>query len=95
MTKEKRWFVYVLLNKRGEAYTGVTYDTSPTRRLEEHNGKRAGGAKYTRARGPWELIYAECGFTDRSAAQSREAAIKKDRDFKARLKTTGCWPAPA
>lgn len=83
----KRWFVYVLLNKRGEAYTGVTYDETPDRRLQEHNGKKPGGAKYTRARRPWELIYVESCFADRSEAQSREAQIKKDRKFKAELKS--------
>lgn len=83
---EKRWFVYVLLNRRSEAYTGVTYDKTPERRLDEHNGLKPGGAKYTRARGPWKLIYVESGFAGRSEAQSREAKIKKDRDFKAELK---------
>ncbi len=83
---EKRWFVYILLNKRNEAYTGVTFDTTPQRRVEEHNGKRPGGAKYTRARGPWELVYVESGFQDRSEAQAREAALKKDRNFKTKLK---------
>jgi putative endonuclease len=86
--RNKRWFVYVLLNKRNEAYTGVTYDETPERRLEEHNGLRPGGAKYTRSRGPWELIYTETGFQDRSEAQAREAQIKKDREFKARLKNS-------
>ncbi len=84
--KNKRWFVYVLLNKRGEAYTGVTFDVSPERRLEEHNGEKPGGAKYTRARRPWELIYVESGFAGRSEAQSREIQIKKDRKFKLLLK---------
>ncbi|WP_028880503.1 GIY-YIG nuclease family protein [Terasakiella pusilla] len=83
----KRWFVYVLLNERGEAYTGVTYDETPDRRLEEHNGLKPGGAKYTRARRPWQLIYAETGFDGRSDAQVRELQIKKDRKFKAKLKT--------
>ena len=82
----KRWFVYVLINARGETYTGVTFDLCPERRLEEHNGLRPGGAKFTRARGPWQLIYVESDFENRSQAQSREAAIKKDRAFKQQLK---------
>jgi putative endonuclease len=82
----KQWFVYVLLNEKGHAYTGVTYDETPDRRLKEHNGELSGGAKYTRTHGPWELIYIENGFDNRSQAQSREAAIKKDRKFKQRLK---------
>jgi len=82
----KQWFVYVLINLRGECYTGVTLDDSPDRRLDEHNGERPGGAKYTRARRPWTLIYAENGFATRGAAQSRELQIKKDRALKKRLK---------
>jgi putative endonuclease len=76
-----RWFVYVLLNRAGLAYTGSTTDVA--RRLDEHNS--GAGAKFTRGRGPWRLAHLE-EFATRSAAQKREAAIKKDRAFKARLK---------
>lgn len=82
----KRWFVYVLLNQRNEAYTGVTFDESVARRLDEHNGERPGGAKYTCARRPWILIYVESGFIGRSQAQQRENQIKADRKFKMKLK---------
>lgn len=55
----------------GSLYTGITTDID--RRLEEH---RAGkGAKYTRGRGPLELVYSEdCG--DKSTALKRELEIK-------------------
>jgi len=86
MRTNKQWFVYVLINQNGDCYTGVTLDDTPDRRLAEHNGERAGGAKYTRARGPWEILYVENGFSDRGDAQSREAQIKKDRKFKSQLK---------
>lgn len=82
----KRWFVYVLINPRNETYTGVTFDETPDRRLIEHNGKKTGGAKFTRARGPWKLLYAETGFESRSTAQAREWQIKKDAAFKKKLK---------
>lgn len=82
----KRWFVYVLLNQRKEAYTGITFDENIERRLKEHNGVLSGGAKYTRARRPWHLIYVETGFSGRGPAQSRERQIKKDKRFKERLK---------
>ena len=56
----------------GSLYTGSTTDVA--RRLREHqNGT---GAKYTRARPPVSLAYTEEA-SDRSAAQRREAAIKK------------------
>jgi putative endonuclease len=82
----KRWFVYVLLNQKNEAYTGITYDENVDRRLSEHNGERAGGAKYTRPRRPWQLIYVESGFLGRSEAQIRERQIKSDRKLKMKLK---------
>ena len=55
-------------------YTGITDDIP--RRLAAH---RAGkGAKYTRGRGPLELVYQE-RVPDKSAALRREAAIKRLR----------------
>lgn len=66
------YFVYILKCKDGTLYTGVTTDV--TRRLAEH--KSGKGARYTRARGVKSLLYEEeCG--TRSAAQKREAEIKK------------------
>ena len=66
------WYVYMLHCGDGSLYTGSTTDVA--RRLREHqNGT---GAKYTRARPPVTLAYTEEA-PDRSAAQCREAAIKK------------------
>ena len=48
-----RWCVYLLLCADGTLYCGVTTDVR--RRLDEHNGLRAGGAKYTRGRRPVRL----------------------------------------
>ena len=69
---ETTWKLYILRCGDGSLYTGISTDVQ--RRLEEHcSGK---GAKYTRSRGPLELVYEEeCG--DHSAALKREAAIKK------------------
>ena len=65
------WFVYMLRCGDGSLYTGIT-DNVP-RRLEAH---RAGkGAKYTRGRGPLELVYQE-EVEDKPAALRREHAIK-------------------
>lgn len=79
----KRWFVYVLLNRAGLAYTGSTTDFE--RRLAEHNSGK--GAKFTSGRGPWRVAHVET-FETRGQAQAREAAIKKDRKFKVALKAT-------
>ena len=66
------WWVYILRCGDGTLYTGSTDDVE--RRLEAH---RAGkGAKYTRGRGPLELVYSE-GCPDRSAALRRECAVKR------------------
>ncbi|GAB0152057.1 MULTISPECIES: GIY-YIG nuclease family protein [Marinobacterium] len=68
------WWVYMLRCADGSLYTGVT--TDPQRRLAQHNGERAGGARYTRCRRPVALVWQESGH-DRSSAHRREAALKR------------------
>lgn len=68
------WWVYILRCADGSLYTGITTDTA--RRLAEHNGGGACGARYTRGRRPVELVYVEKA-RDRIAAARREAAIKR------------------
>lgn len=65
-------YVYVLECADGSLYTGYTTDLE--RRIGEHNDGT--GAKYTRGRTPVELVYTE-RFESRSAAMSREYAIKR------------------
>ncbi|MCZ8313127.1 MAG: GIY-YIG nuclease family protein [Magnetospirillum sp.] len=77
-------FVYMLMNSARTIYTG--YATDVARRLAQHNGEKPGGAKFTRGRGPWRLVHAE-EHASKSAAQKREAALKRDRKFKATLKS--------
>lgn len=67
-------FVYMLRCKDGSLYTGWTNDLE--HRLAMHNSGR--GAKYTRGRGPLELVYSE-KLPDKEAALRRECAIKKLR----------------
>ena len=55
----------------GTLYTGITDDVQ--RRLEVHRSGR--GAKYTRGRGPLELVHQE-QYETKSEALRREAAIK-------------------
>ena len=77
------WFVYMLRCADDTFYTGVATDLE--RRIAQHNGELAGGSRYTRVRRPVTLVWSETA-ADRSAAQKREAAIKKlDRVAKARL----------
>ena len=68
---EKKWFVYMLRCGDGSLYTGYTDDVQ--RRLEVHRSGK--GAKYTRGRGPLELVYQEECET-KSDALHREIAIK-------------------
>lgn len=67
-------FVYMMRCKDGSLYTGWTNDLE--HRLAMHNSGR--GAKYTRGRGPLELVYSE-ELPDKEAALRRECAIKKLR----------------
>jgi putative endonuclease len=66
------WHVYIVRCADASLYTGIARDV--TARVGEHNA--GAGAKYTRGRLPVELVYAEEA-SDRSAAQRREAAIKR------------------
>jgi predicted GIY-YIG superfamily endonuclease len=61
------------LHHRERLYTGVTTDLS--RRLREHNGRRRGGAKATRAGRPWRVIL-KIQYGSRSGAQREERRIK-------------------
>ena len=69
---ESQWYLYMLRCGDGSLYTGITTDVE--KRLEAH---RAGkGAKYTRGRGPLELVYQEfCG--THGDALRREVQIKR------------------
>ena len=75
------WYLYILRCKDNTLYTGITTDVE--KRLEAHRSGK--GAKYTRGRGPLELVYQEeCG--DHPNALRREAEIKRlPREEKLRL----------
>ncbi len=66
------WVVYIILCHDGTLYTGISNNLE--KRLEQHtNGQ---GAKYTKGRGPFKLIYKEkCA--DRACSSKREIEIKK------------------
>lgn len=67
------WFAYMVRCSDHSLYTGVTTDLA--RRLAEHNSPK-GGARYTRARQPVRLVFAE-KLASRSLACRREYAIKR------------------
>ncbi|WP_312911083.1 GIY-YIG nuclease family protein [Natronosalvus caseinilyticus] len=68
----ERHTVYVLECADGSLYTGYTTDLE--RRVDEHNAGT--GAKYTRGRGPVEVVHVE-RYSSRSVAMSREYEIKQ------------------
>jgi putative endonuclease len=80
-------YVYVLAargrNGRIVTYVGWTLDLE--RRVAEHNGTGARGAKSTRGR-TWILLYAEKCSSKRTA-MAREYALKNDRRFRAQLRS--------
>ena len=65
-------YTYILKCKDGTFYTGWTNNLE--KRLKDHNEGK--GAKYTKARGPVELVYYEA-FLTKEEAMSREYAIKQ------------------
>lgn len=66
------YFVYILKCADGTLYTGITNDLK--RRFEDH--KNGTGGNYTRAKHAEKMVYSEKA-KDRSAAQRREAEIKR------------------
>jgi putative endonuclease len=78
-------FVYVLAAKNpdGRTITYVGWTLDLERRLEEHNGGKA-GARSTHGRN-WLLVYAEKHRT-RKGAMRREAVLKSDKKFRAALR---------
>jgi len=72
MAECNKWVVYILRCADETFYTGITNDLDA--RVAAHTDGT--GAKYTKGRGPFEIVYVEeC--EDRSTASSREYAIKK------------------
>ena len=66
--------MYLLKCANNSLYCGITNDLP--KRLRQHNGEIKGGAKYTRANAPCQLIYQEKA-QDRSSASKREYEIKQ------------------
>ena len=68
---DKVWLLYILRCGDGTLYTGIAVDVQA--RLQMHRSGK--GAKYTRGRGPLELVYTEvCG--SHSDALKRELEVK-------------------
>jgi putative endonuclease len=70
----QHWFTYLLRCNDNSLYAGVTTDLN--RRLAEHNNDNRLSAKYTRARRPVTLVYAESCINRQTACQ-REYQLRK------------------
>ena len=66
------WHVYMVRCADDSLYTGCTNDLP--RRVAAHNAGK--GARYTRSRGPVEVVWS-VRVKDRSSALSREARVKQ------------------
>ena len=76
MSEAADWFVYVLWSEaRSRTYVGIALD--PSKRLDQHNGLRAGGARSTRSGRPWILASVFGPFPGRGPACEAEASVKK------------------
>ena len=73
---EKTWFVYMLRCGDGSLYTGITTDVEA--RLEVHRSGK--GAKYTRGRGPLELVHSE-------ECDTKSDALKREFEIKSLLRS--------
>lgn len=78
---EKKWSVYILRCADGTLYTGVTTDVA--RRFRAHQSGK--GAKYTRGRGPLELVYREECLSKGSALKWELAIKALSREEKLKL----------
>ncbi len=85
MWEPSDWIVYILECADQSLYTGITKNLD--HRIKEHESGR--GAKYTRGRAPFALLYTET-HSSRSQALKREAEIKTfSRATKLRLALSG------
>jgi len=71
----KPWYLYILGNAKGLLYVGITVDLA--RRIAQHNGKTKKGARFTRGRGPWYILYVEHIGPGVSQALRRERQVKR------------------
>jgi predicted GIY-YIG superfamily endonuclease len=65
--------VYVIQNREGQLYIGVSEDVA--RRVEQHN---AGQSRWTKGRGPWTIVW-QSGELSLSEARKLENRLKRQK----------------
>ena len=68
------WSIYVLRDETNSLYTGITTDVK--RRVSQHRGSGRHGAKYSRLRKRFDLVYS-CELGNRSLASRVEYRVKR------------------
>ena len=82
ISKNMRFFVYIIGTKHPKIRTYVGWSNDIKKRLTAHNESK--GAKFTRG-SKWNLLYQEELFS-KSEAMKREAQLKKDRQLRSQLR---------
>ena len=66
------WILYIIQCNDNSLYIGITNNLK--KRIEAHSNGR--GAKYTRGKGPFQILYTE-SYMSRSSASKREYVLKQ------------------
>jgi predicted GIY-YIG superfamily endonuclease len=80
---EPIYAVYILRNAMGTLYIGLTEDVA--KRLSQHND---GVSKWTRGKGPWDLIWKRDGLS-LSQARKLELELKRQKGGEGLYRLTG------
>lgn len=86
-SEEKSKYYCYIIRSTNPNYLNSTYNGSTnnlTRRLRQHNGEIAGGAKATKGKGPWVYFVIWEGFRTKCEALSCEWRIKHPTNSKKR-----------
>ncbi len=77
------WFVYLIRTAKGLLYTGIS--TDPARRLRQHQGELAGGAKALRGKGPLQLVW-QYPAPNRAVASQLGISVKATEQIRKRVR---------
>ncbi len=83
-----QWQLYLVRTSSGSLYAGIS--TDPKRRLRQHQGELAGGARALRGKGPLQLVWT---FTacNRSHASTLEYQLKQLKKADKERLVQGHW----